>query len=172
MRMYRSRHLLLRRELNQEQHQDLQELYEAYPLLKDLRQLLLELYGLYQCSGRDQAMARLRQLRDQAAGQQELCSPELLSALHGPILEKSLVYLDHQAMPATSNAVERSNRRFRKMQKGVYRVRQPHQIRRRLGLDLLREQRAAQRKRTGGRQRGGPRAQAGTCHAGTGRADR
>jgi len=157
--LYRKRQLLLRRELDEAQDKDLRELCEHYPLLKDLRELVVELYGLYQCPDRDAAMTKLRQLRERAKRHAESSSgaaaaAELLSALNGPTLEKSLVYLDHRhgpapaaPMPATSNAVERSNRRFRKMQKGVYRVRQPHQIRRRLALDMLREQRAAQRKR-------------------------
>jgi len=150
--LYRKRQLLLRRELDEAQDKDLRELCEHYPLLKGLRELVVELYGLYQCPARDAAMTKLRQLREQAKRHEEsLGAAELLSALNGPTLEKSLVYLDHRhgpaPAPATSNAVERSNRRFRKMQKGVYGVRQPHQIRRRLALDMLREQRAAQRKR-------------------------
>jgi hypothetical protein len=40
-----------------------------------------------------------------------------------PTLEKALTFLDDKLLPATSNAVERGNRRHRKMQKSVYRVR-------------------------------------------------
>jgi len=40
-----------------------------------------------------------------------------------PNLETALTFLDDKLLPATSNAVERGNRRHRKMQKSVYRVR-------------------------------------------------
>ena len=45
-------------------------------------------------------------------------------------------------MGATSNAVERGNRRYRKMQKTVYRVRTQRAIEGRLALDLQRERQA------------------------------
>ena len=54
--------------------------------------------------------------------------------------DKSLVYLDAKGFPGTSNAVERGNRRHRKMQKSVYRVRTLKRIRQRVSLDMLREQ--------------------------------
>jgi hypothetical protein len=40
-----------------------------------------------------------------------------------PYLEQALTLLDDTLLPATSNAVERGNRRHRKRQKSVYRVR-------------------------------------------------
>ncbi|HTP06662.1 MAG TPA: transposase [Anaerolineae bacterium] len=48
----------------------------------------------------------------------------------------------------TSNAVERGNRRYRKMQKTVYRVRTAHHIADRLALDLIREMAAQPRAST------------------------
>ncbi len=48
----------------------------------------------------------------------------------------------------TSNAVERGNRRYRKMQKQVYRVRTQAQIRARLALDMWREAQAEGRQQT------------------------
>jgi hypothetical protein len=48
----------------------------------------------------------------------------------------------------TSNAVERGNRRYRKMQKTVYRVRTAHHIADRLALDLFREMAAQPRAST------------------------
>ena len=47
---------------------------------------------------------------------------ETLKKLFSPTLEKALTFLDDKLLPATSNAVERGNRRYRKMQKSVYRV--------------------------------------------------
>ena len=51
-------------------------------------------------------------------------------------------------LPATSNAVERGNRRYRKMQKTVYRVRTQRAIENRVALDFQRERQAGGRART------------------------
>jgi hypothetical protein len=71
-----------------------------------------------------------------------------LDKLKSPTLEKALLFRDDELLGSTSNAVERGNRRFRKAQRSVYSVRTAQQIRRRLALDLHREQRAARRART------------------------
>ncbi len=42
---------------------------------------------------------------------------ETLKKLFSPTLEKALTFLDDKLLPSTSNAVERGNRRYRKMQK-------------------------------------------------------
>ena len=67
---------------------------------------------------------------------------------HSPNLEKALTFLDDKLLPATSNAVERGNRRHRKMQKAVYRVRQQGTLQGRLALDLQREGQASERQDT------------------------
>jgi hypothetical protein len=46
-----------------------------------------------------------------------------LKKLWSKNLAKGLTFLDDSFLPATSNAVDRTNRRHRKMQKTVYRVR-------------------------------------------------
>ena len=71
-----------------------------------------------------------------------------LDKLKSPNLEKALTFLDDQLLPATSNAVERGNRRQRKMQKSVYRVRTRANLEGRLALDLQRERQAAGRQST------------------------
>jgi hypothetical protein len=48
---------------------------------------------------------------------------ETLQKVCSPHREKALTLLDDTLLPATSHAVERGNRRHRKMQKSVYRVR-------------------------------------------------
>jgi hypothetical protein len=63
-------------------------------------------------------------------------------------LGKALLFLDERLLGSTSNAVERGNRRFRKAQGSIYSARTAQQIRRRLALDLHREQRAARRAQT------------------------
>ena len=60
----------------------------------------------------------------------ELFSPEsspfragrMSKKVFSPTLEQALTFLDDTLLPATSNAVERGNRRYRKRQKSVYRV--------------------------------------------------
>ena len=64
---------------------------------------------------------------------------ETLKKLFSPTLEKALTFLDDKLLPSTSNAVERGNRRYRKMQKQVYRVRTQAQVSARLALDMWRE---------------------------------
>jgi hypothetical protein len=73
---------------------------------------------------------------------------ETLKKLFSPTLEKALTFLDETLLPSTSNAVERGNRRYRKMQKSVYRVRTHAQIRARLALDMWREAQAEGRQQT------------------------
>ena len=57
-------------------------------------------------------------------------------------------FLDDKLLPSTSNAVEWGNRRYRKMQKQVYRVRTQVHIRARLALDMWREAQAEGRQQT------------------------
>jgi len=73
---------------------------------------------------------------------------EALRKLLAPGLEKALVFLDERLLGATSNAVERGNRRYRKMQKTVYRVRTRRAIEGRLALDLQRERQGDGRAET------------------------
>jgi len=68
--------------------------------------------------------------------------------LFSPHLEKALTFLDDSLLPATSNAVERGNRRHRKMHKTVYRVRTRQTISRRIALDRQRDLRSPARHQT------------------------
>ena len=70
-----------------------------------------------------------------------------LSKLYSPNLQKALTFLDDKLLPSTSNAVERGNRRHRKMQKSIYRVRTRRNMEARMALDLLREMQSAGRHR-------------------------
>src|SRR2546428_11405175 len=73
---------------------------------------------------------------------------ETLKKPFAPTLEKALTFLDDTLLPSTSNAVERGNRRYRKRQHNVYRVRTQEQICARLALDLWREAQAEGRQQT------------------------
>ncbi len=83
------------------------------------------------------ALAKLAALRARLQRFRKLRS--VLKKLMSQGLEKALVFLDERLLGATSNAVERGNRRYRKMQKTVYRVRTKGAIEGRLAMDLLRE---------------------------------
>src|SRR5207247_3787441 len=73
---------------------------------------------------------------------------DTLKKVFSPHLEKALTFLDDKLLPSTSHAVERGNRRYRKRQKSVYRVRTQAQIRTRLALDMWREAHAEGRQQT------------------------
>ena len=83
------------------------------------------------------ALAKLAQLRRRVRRFRAV--GKTLSKLFSPNLEKALTFLDDKLLPATSNAVERGNRRHRKMQKTVYRVRTHAQIKARIAIDMLRD---------------------------------
>lgn len=86
----------------------------------------------------DTALEKLARLRRRVRRYRGL--GKSLDKLHSPNLEKALTFLDDELMPATSNAVERGNRRHRKMQKAVYRVRTRGTLMGRMALDLERDQ--------------------------------
>ncbi len=82
-----------------------------------------------------------------------------MKSLFSANVEKALTFLDDRLLGATSNAVERANRRYRKMQNSVYRVRTYQHIVDRLALDLFREAAMLARTATLGRlhtERAGP----------------
>ena len=117
------------------------------PRLRVLRALMEEVYGLFDRRCRTAtAIAKLVALRARLRRFKRLRT--VLKKLLTPGLEKALVFLDERLLGATSNAVERGNRRYRKMQKTVYRVRTQRAIEGRLALDLLRERQAQGRAAT------------------------
>ena len=91
-------------------------------------------------------MKKLAKLRQRVRRFKKL--GKALDKLKSPNLEKALLFLDDKLLEPTSNAVERGNRRFRKAQGSIYSARTAQQIRRRLALDLHREQRATRRPQT------------------------
>ena len=102
------------------------------PELRKLREIMDEVYRLYdrRCR-RVTALEKLRKLREKLKRFGWLS--EVLKKIESPTIDRSLVFLDDKKLPSTSNAVERGNRRFRKMQKTVYRVRTHENIRNRIG---------------------------------------
>ena len=105
------------------------------------------IYALFDRRCRTQtALDKLRKLRQWV--KQFTWIGDTLKKVFAPTLEKALTCLDDKLLPATSNAVERGNRRHRKMQKSVYRVRSQVSLEGRIALDMSRESRAENRVQT------------------------
>jgi hypothetical protein len=73
---------------------------------------------------------------------------KLVNKLRAPPLEKAPTFLADKLLPSTSNAVDRGNRRHRKMQKMIYRVRTQEHINNRIALDMLRDAQRQGRRTT------------------------
>jgi hypothetical protein len=145
--LFEHRHLFVRHQLTAAQRVLLRGLSRGLPCLQALRAIMDEVYRLFdrRC-GTDTALAKLARLRRRVRRFRSLGN--CLDKLYSPNLEKALTFLDDKLLPATSNAVERGNRRYRKMQKAIYRVRTRASIQGRLALDLRREQQAESRSET------------------------
>jgi hypothetical protein len=137
--LFDERHLFVRHHLSGAQRDTLRRLVRGQAQLRALRAIMDEVYRLFdrRC-GIATALAKLARLRRRVRRYRSL--GKSLDKLHSPNLEKSLTFLDDKLLPATSNAVERGNRRHRKMQKGIYRVRTHAALVGRLALDLQRDQ--------------------------------
>jgi hypothetical protein len=145
--LFASRYLFVQRHLNTTERKTLWRVSHGLPQLHALRAIMDQVYALFDRRCRTQtALNKLRQLR-RRLGRFPLLG-DTLKKLYSPTLEKALTFLDDRLLPSTSNAVERGNRRYRKMQSNVYRVRTQAQIRARLALDMWREAHAESRQQT------------------------
>ena len=145
--LFEHRYLFVQKHLSPSQRVTLRRISRGLPQFRQLRELMEEVYRLFDRRCRmATALAKLAALRSRLRRFKKLRL--VLKKLMSPGLEKALVFLDERLLGATSNAVERGNRRYRKMQKTVYRVRTKEAIEGRLALDLLRESQAQGRART------------------------
>ena len=141
------RYLFVQRHLSKTERKTLWRITRGVPQLQKLRAIMEQVYALFDRRCRTQtALAKLATLRRHVQRFKEL--GDTLKKLFSPTLEKALPCLDDTLLPSTSNAVERGNRRYRKMQKSVYRVRTHAQISARLALDMWREAQAEGRQQT------------------------
>jgi transposase-like protein len=145
--LFEHRYLFVRHHLSSARRRQLRELTHGRPELRTLRQIMEEVYRLFdrRCRTRT-ALKKLQRLRRRVRRFKQL--GKSLDKLKSPNLEKALVFLDDKLLEATSNAVERANRRFRKAQKSIYSVRTKEHLEQRLALDLYREHRAGKRARS------------------------
>jgi hypothetical protein len=145
--LFTHRYLFVQRHLNTTERKTLWRVSRGLPQLYALRAVMDQVYALFDRRCRTQtALGRLAQLRRRLLRFSQV--GETLKKLFAPTLEKALTFLDDKLLPSTSNAVERGNRRYRKMQKSVYRVRTQAQICARLALDMWREAQAEGRQQT------------------------
>lgn len=142
--LFDQRHLFVRHHLSAARKKVLARLVRGQPQLRTLREIMDAVYRLFdrRCRMRT-ALSRLAKLRVRVGRFKKV--RRTLSKLFAPGLEKALVFLDDKLLGATSNAVERSNRRFRKAQQSIYSVRTKRHIEQRLALDMYREQQATTR---------------------------
>jgi hypothetical protein len=136
--LFAHRFLFVQRDLAAAQRQTLLALTRGLPQLRTLRATMEEVYRLFDRRCRtDTALAKLARLRRRVRRYKHVGN--ILNKLCSPHLDKALTFLDDKLLPSTSNAVERGNRRHRKMQKTIYRVRTHTHLHHRIALDMLRD---------------------------------
>jgi hypothetical protein len=136
--LFEHRHLFVQHDLTPGEQRTLQKITRGLPQLRTLRDVMDEVYRLFDRRCRtDTALAKLAKLRQRVRRFKRV--GKILIKLRSPNLDKALTFLDDKLFPSTSNAVERGNRRHRKMQKTVYRVRTQEHIHNRIALDMLRD---------------------------------
>jgi hypothetical protein len=145
--LFENRYLFVRHQLSKAQRQQLWRLTRGLPQLRRVREIMDEVYRLFDRRCKTQtAVRKLDQLRRRVRRFKAL--GQALKKLSSPNLEKALEFLDDKLLGSTSNAVERGNRRFRKAQNSIYSVRTKEHLEERLALDMHREQWAPKRRQT------------------------
>lgn len=145
--LFEHRHLFVQHDLTPAKRRTLQKITRGLPALRTFRELMEEVYCLFDRRCRsDTALAKLAKLRQRVRRFKQV--GKILNKLRSPNLDKALTFLDDKLLPSTSNAVERGNRRHRKMQKTVYRVRTQEHIHDRIALDMLRDSQKESRTKT------------------------
>jgi transposase len=145
--LFEHRYLFVQHTLTAAERRTLQHSTRGLPQLRTLRAIMEQVYRLFDRRCRtDTALAKLAKLRQRVRRFKAV--GKVLSKLQSPSLDKALTFLDDKLFPSTSNAVERGNRRHRKMQKTVYRVRTQEHIHNRIALDMLRDSQKEGRTKT------------------------
>lgn len=136
--LFNNRHLFVKHRLTPREKKTVKRLTHSRSQLKALRQLMDDVYALFDRRCRtDTALAKLSKLRSKLRRFKSL--NKTLQKINSRNIEKALMFLDDSLLEATSNSVEVANRRHRKMQKTIYRVRTEESITNRIALDMLRD---------------------------------
>ena len=145
--LFEHRYLFVQHDLTISERRRLRQITRGLPQLRTMRDIMEEVYRLFDRRCRtDTALAKLAKLRRRVRRFKAV--GKVLSKLQSSNLDKALTFLDDKLLPSTSNAVERGNRRHRKMQKTVYRVRTQKHIHNRIALDMLRDSQKDDRTKT------------------------
>ena len=145
--LFEHRTLFVKKELTEAERKLLAKLMRGSPRLRAMRQIMEEAYRLFDRRYRmETALKKLAKLRTRVKGKG---LRQTLGKLFSETLEKALTFLDNKELESTSNAVERGNRRHRKMQKMVYRTRSLTRLKERMAMDLLRESESIGRHHSG-----------------------
>ncbi len=145
--LFDHRHLFVTHHLTQAEKRILMRITRGQSKLRALRDIMNEVYHLFDRRCRTEtALKKLAKLRRRVRRFKTI--GKTLQKLFSPNLEKALTFLDDTLLPSTSNAVERGNRRHRKMQKTVYRVRTQEHVQGRIALDMQRDAQANGRHQT------------------------
>jgi Transposase len=136
--IWENRYLFVKRLLSASEKTRLAGVCRGRPELRALREFVELVYALFDRRCRTAtALEKLARLRRRRLFQRFPLLDPLRRKLMSPNIEKALEYLDDRLLEGTSNAAERANRRFRKMQKAVYRWRSERMIRARIIFDML-----------------------------------
>ena len=145
--LFEHRHLFVQHHLTPAERRTLHRISRGERGLRTLREIMNEVYRLFDRRCRtNTALEKLAKLRRRVRRFKAV--GKTLQKLFSPSLDKALTFLDDKLLPSTSNAVERGNRRHRKMQKTVYRVRKMKILKGRIALDMFRDAQAEDRART------------------------
>ena len=120
--VFQERFWFVTRRLTPSERQRFVCITHGLPQWRTLREIMDHRYAVFDRRCRTQtARGKLRQRRQWV----QRCTwiGDTLQKVFSPNLEQALTLLDDTLLPATSKAVERGNRRYRKLQKRVYRVR-------------------------------------------------
>jgi hypothetical protein len=145
--LFDHRHLFVQKHLSQGEWETFEKITRGFPQLRVLRTIMNTVYGLFDRRCRsERGLAKLAELRRRVRRFEWV--GQSLQPLFSPNLEKALTFLDDTLLPSTSNAVERGNRRHRKMHKSIYCVRTLSQVRGRIALDMQRDEQGQDRQNT------------------------
>lgn len=144
--LFEHRYLFVQRKLSQKDAKVFRQITRGFPTLRRFREIMNEVYGLFDKRCKlSTGLKKLENLRRKVLRFKDVYAT--LKKILSPNLEKALTFLDEKLLPSTSNAVERGNRRFRKMQKSIYRGRTLPSLTSRIALDMIRGVRHYRRPR-------------------------
>ncbi len=144
--LWEHRYLFVKKRLRKKEAKILKSLCRGHPVLADLRLLVDLAYKLFDRRCKiETARKKLEKIRKSKRFRKISKLDPIIKKLCSRNLEKALEFLDDPMLEATSNAVEGVNRRHRKMQKTIYRVRTKLTIENRIKLDMIDAKRKIER---------------------------